>query len=69
MAAHPPDHGSCWMLNVGVDMHQAVAVARVPDKHGKEIKTRTIRGGWQSMPAWVAGLRERSQVCFDASIG
>lgn len=57
------------MLTVGLDVHQALTVACVLDEHGKEIETRTIRGGWESTVAWLAGLRERAQVCFEASIG
>jgi transposase len=57
------------MLTVGMDVHQQITVACVLDRFGKEVWTRTIRGGWSRAVEVLAGLDQPFQVCFEASCG
>lgn len=57
------------MLYVGADVHLRSSVVCILDENGREIKTRSIRGGWKNLVEVLRGLKEPFAVCYEASCG
>ena len=57
------------MLTVGLDVHQRVSVLCILDHHGRHVRSKTIRGGWDQLRAELLKLSQRFQICYEASCG
>lgn len=57
------------MLTVGLDVHQRTSSFCVLGPYGKQVTTKTVRGGWERVVQTLKGLEEPFQVCFEASCG
>lgn len=57
------------MLTVGLDVHQRSSVICVLDTNGKQVGSRSVRGGWERVVSALGRLSEPFQVCFEASCG
>jgi len=57
------------VLTVGLDVHQRLSVFCVLDHHGKQVETKTVRGGWDRLRGELAKIGRPFQVCYEASCG
>ena len=57
------------MLTVGLDVHQRVSVLCILGHHGRHVRSKTIRGGWDQLRAELLKLSQRFQICYEASCG
>jgi len=58
------------MWHVGLDVHWRTSTVCILDCGGREVKTATIRGGWEKMLSWLdREVKERYAVCYEASCG
>jgi transposase len=58
------------MWHIGLDVHWRTSTVCILDENGREVKTATVRGGWEKMLSWldqeVAGAY---RICYEASCG
>jgi len=57
------------MWTIGLDAHQRLFVVCILDSAGKRLKWERIRGGPEKLLAYLRGLPERFQICYEASCG
>ena len=57
------------MWTIGLDVHWRTTSVCILNEYGKKIKAKTLRGPWEKVISYLAGLSERFQVCFEASCG
>lgn len=57
------------MWTIGLDVHWRTTSVCILNEYGKKIKAKTVRGPWEKVISYLAGLSERFQVCFEASCG
>lgn len=57
------------MWNVGLDVHAKRSTYCVLDANGKLVRTHTIKGPWDKVLSELSRIKERWQVCFEASVG
>ncbi len=51
------------MHTVGVDVHQGSSVLLVLDRHGKQVASRRVRSGWDTLYQDFEQLRGPFQIC------
>lgn len=58
------------MWHVGLDVHWRTSTGCILDENGREVKTATVKGGWDKMLAWLdREVRRPFAICYEASCG
>ena len=57
------------MHYVGLDVHQRTSTLHILNEYGRKVKEKTIRGSWDKVVMWLAGLKEPFAICFEATCG
>ncbi len=58
------------MLYVGLDVHWKTSSVCILDQNGRQVKTETVRGGWEKLKKWFRKeLTKPFAVCYEASCG
>ncbi len=57
------------LLYVGLDVHKLFTVAHVLNQFGIKVLTKTIKGHWSNIFAFLLGLPEELHVCYEAANG
>lgn len=55
------------MLSIGLDVHERTTSVCILDESGRMVKELTIKGHPRRAVEWLGRLKERFQVCFEAS--
>ena len=57
------------MFHVGLDVHHRTSTLCILDSYGREVKTKTVRGHWDTLLREIETLDQPFQICFEASCG
>jgi transposase len=57
------------MLHIGLDVHYRTSTVCILNEYGRKVKHKTIRGAWDKVVLWLAGLKEPFEICFEATCG
>ena len=57
------------MEYIGLDVHLYTSTLHVLDRCGGDLKTVTIKGGWQKVVGWLRQRRRGFSICDEASAG
>ena len=57
------------MEYIGLDVHLYTSTLHVLDRCGGDLKTVTLKGGWQKVVGWLRQRRRVFSICYEASAG